>query len=495
MSAPTRTPLARQAGIAVAWKAMQVLGSRSISLARYLVLARLLTPEDFGLFAIALVPLEVLLSVTDFGMIPALVQRGECDDRVYDTAWTIGIVRAAVISGCVLAAAPLLAQLFAEPRATPVLRLLAIRPLIGALASIKVAELERRLEFRQLAVLEMPASFVAAITSIALAPALSVRALVAGVLAGAVTRVVTSYLVAPHRPRLCFDAARARSLFRFGRWVLLTGLVAVGGDAALRAIVSRRLGATELGLYFLAFNLASLPNDVVSDLVVAVAFPVHARIRADLRRTAEMFRASATAMAAVLCPVYALLIALAPSVVEHLLGPRWSGSEPVLRLVSVAGVLGIAYDATAPMLEGHGAPQLVTVLHALVSITVVLVAWVLAGAYGLAGAAAAWVLGHGVMFAGAAVFARRTLAGHAAGLSRPLGAIALASAVGGAVALALDRVLPGIVGLAVTIVVAGSAVLMSLWVLDSRLDVGLGRDLARAFPRIAQRWRRAPEAG
>lgn len=489
------TPLARQAGTAVAWKAIQLFGSKAISLARYLVLARLLTPNDFGLFAIALVPLDVLLSATDFGMIPALVQRGESDDRVYDAAWTVGLLRAAAISLCVLAAAPLLAQLFAEPRATPVLRLLAIRPLVGAAASIKVAELERRLEFRPLALVEMPATLVGAAASVVLAPALAVWALVAGVLAGAATRVVTSYLVAPHRPRLVFDATPARSLFRFGRWVMLTGAVAVAGDAVLRAVISRRLGANELGLYFLAANLAALPNDVVSELVVAVAFPVHARIRTDLRRAAEMFRASITALAAALCPVYALLIALAPSLVEHLLGPRWAGTEPVLRLLSLAAILGISYDATAPMLQGRGEPHKVTALHAIISVTVALFAWELTGAYGLAGAAAAWVLAQGVMLVACITFARRALAARAIGLSRPLAAIAAASVVGGAIAFALDRVLPGLVGFGVTVVVAWSAAIMSLWLLDSRLDLGLGRDAARAFPRIAARWRSAPRAG
>jgi len=385
-------PLARQAGTALLWKGAQLVGSRAISLARYLVLAHLLVPDDFGLFAIALVPLEVLSSVTDVGMVPALVQRNESDDRLYDVAWTVGVVRAAAISASILIAAPLLAGLFAEPRATDVLRGLALRPLIGASASIKVADLERRLEFRPLTLIEVPATFAGAVTSILLAPAFGVAALVAGALFGAATRVAVSYGIAPHRPRLVFDIASARSLFRFGRWVFLTGLVAVGGDAVLRAVISRRLGADALGLFFLASNLAALPNDVVSELVVAVAFPVHARIRTDLRRVERTFRATLTAMAAVLCPVYALVIALSPSLVQYLLGPRWAAAAPILPLLAFAGILGISYDATAPMLEGRGEPHKVTVLHAVNSITVALFAWELAGRYGLVGAALAWVL-------------------------------------------------------------------------------------------------------
>jgi O-antigen/teichoic acid export membrane protein len=286
-----------------------------------------------------------------------------------------------------------------------------------------------------------------------------------------------------------FDMAPARSLFHFGRWVMFTGAVAVIESAVLRAIISRRLGASELGLYFLAANLAALPNDVVSALVEAVAFPVHARLRTDLRRAAAMFRATVTGMAAALFPVYALLIALAPSLVEQLLGPRWAGAEPVLRLLAVGAVFGISGEATAPMLEGRGEPHKVTALRAIVSITVVLLAWELAGAFGLVGAAAAWVLAQGVMLVGCVAFVRRALAGHAIGLSRPLIGVAMASIAGGTIAFALDRILPGLVGFGVTVVVAWSASMATLWLLDSRLDLGLGRDAERAFPRIAARWR------
>ena len=487
--------LARQAGTALLWKGIQLFGSRTISLARYLVLAHLLVPDEFGLFAIALVPLEVLSSATDFGMIPALVQRNESDDRTYDIAWTIGLARAAAISGSVLLAAPLLAELFAEPRATGVLRLLALRPLIGACASIKVADLERRLQFRPLTLIEVPATFAGAVASVALASAFGVTALVAGALIGSATRTAMSYALAPHRPRLVFDVAPARSLFRFGRWVFLTGLVAVGGDAVLRAVISRRLGAEELGLYFLAANLAALPNDVVSELVVAVAFPVHALIQADVRRVGRTFRATVIAMAAVLCPVYALLIALAPQLVHYLLGARWTAAEPILPLLAIAGILGISYDATAPMLEGRGEPHKVTVLHAIISITVVLLAWPLAGTYGLVGAALAWLLAQGVMLIACVIFSRRILHGSVTGLAKPISAIVAASIAGGVTALALRGALPGVVGLVATVLAACGMTAIILLGLEMRFDLGLGRDVTQAFPRIARVRRSAPRPG
>jgi lipopolysaccharide exporter len=481
--------LARQAGSALFWRAIQLVAGKVIYLARYLILARLLAPDDFGLFAIAIILLEVLQSITDFGMIPALVQRRDPDERHYDVAWTVAFTRGLAISGFLLIAAPLLASLFAEPRATNVLRALALRPLLSAVASIRVADLERRLEFRPLALIDVPAALAGAVVSIALAQTIGVWALVAGTLAGAATGVVMSYVAAPYRPRLAFDRDAAGHLFRFGRWVFISGLLGVIGQAALRAIISRRLGTAEVGVYFLAASLAALPNDTISNLVGAVAFPVHARIRADARRASEAFRASLVAIATVLLPTYAALIVLAPSLAQHVLGPQWAGTAPIIQLLALAGVLGILFAATAPMLEGRGNPQKVTALLAILSGSVVVVAWGLAGRFGLVGAALAWVLAQVAVLMACVAFARQILARPFGGLSKPLLAIASASAASAVAALALDRLWPGFVGVVVGATLAAAAAGILLWALDRWLDVGLVRDFARAFPTVADRLR------
>jgi O-antigen/teichoic acid export membrane protein len=200
-------------------------------------------------------------------------------------------------------------------------------------------------------------------------------------------------------------------------------------------------------------------------------------------------------MATVLCPVYAMLIVLAPSLVEHVLGPRWNGAAPILQILAVAGVIGISYDATAPMLEGRGEPYKVTALYAIISLTVVAFAWWLAGAYGLAGAALAWVLAQSAMLVACVIFSRQILSAPFAHLSRPLLGIALASLGAAGVAWLVDATLPGVVGLGVGIAFAAGTAVMLLWAMDARLDLGLGRDFARAFPGIAQRVRRSPGTG
>jgi O-antigen/teichoic acid export membrane protein len=472
------------------WRAVQLFGGKALLLARYLILARLLDPDEFGLFAIAVVPLDVLLSATNFGMIPALVQRRQSETRQYDAAWTVGLARALAIGAVVFVAAPLLAGFFSEPRAAPLLRGLALRPVLGALASIRVADLERDLRFRSLAVLELSSTLVAAAVSIALASAVGAWALIAGTLVGSLAGTLLSYVLAPHRPRLALDPGSAGPLFRYGRWILLSGLIEVVGDAVLRAVISRQLGTASVGLYFLAASLALLPNDVVSGIVGAVAFPVHAQVQSDPRRVGLAFRASFVAMAAVLMPVYAIVAALAPSLVRYVLSPQWTGTEPVIRVLAIAGILGILFDATSPLLQGRGQPQKLAALFTVLTTSVVTSVWALTRAYGLMGAAMAWVLAQAVVCAVCAIYARQAL-GHSPfhGLVKPLTAIAVASGMAGMIAWSIDAVLPGILGLGTAVAAASVVTATLLWALDGQLGLGLLRDFAHAFPRLAERLR------
>ncbi|MHC4103406.1 MAG: oligosaccharide flippase family protein, partial [Planctomycetota bacterium] len=274
--------LAQRAGSALFWKAVQLAGVHIIFLVRLLILARLLSPIDFGLLAIAVTAIGFLLSVTDFGMIPALVQREQINDRYYNTAWTIGLIRALIISLLVFFAAPVIAKIFVEARATVILQVLAIRPLLDAAASIKLAELIRNLKFRSLALVKLSEALLNTFVAITLAQAFGVWALVAGALAGSTSYMAISYLLAPHRPELSLNYASVRPLIAFGRWIFLTGLIAVFGAMVLKVVISRQLGAVELGLYFLAAKLAFLPAELASEVAGSVAFPLYARLQSDI---------------------------------------------------------------------------------------------------------------------------------------------------------------------------------------------------------------------
>jgi O-antigen/teichoic acid export membrane protein len=474
-----------QAGNALLWQATQHFGVKAIFLVRLLILARLLSPDDFGLLAISSVVIDVLMRVTNFGMIPALVQRVEAGEEHYDVAWTVGILRALTIAAVTFLAAPIVAQLFAEPRATDIIRVLAIRPLIDAAASIQVARLTRNLHFRSLAFIELPKALANTVVAVASAQWLGVWALVAGALAGSTTYLVGSYMVAPHRPRLNLDRNAARSLIKFGQWVFFTSLVAMAGQSVLRMVIARELGASELGLYYLAASLAFLPADVASQVVGQVAFPFYSRLQEDMEQVAVAFRSILTSLSALLVPACALLIAVATSLVDNLLGPEWQGTATIIRVLALASVFGLLGETIGPILQGTGRPDRMLAIEAVQSSILVVLAWAFAGQFGVVGAALAWLPATGTAQIAGILFLRQILPRPFSGLLVPIGAMAAVSATVAVIAMGIDFLVPGVPGLLLAGITGVSLMGFLLWILERRFALGISDGLVQAFPRVA----------
>jgi O-antigen/teichoic acid export membrane protein len=464
-----------------------LFGVNLIFLVRILVLARILVPDAFGLLAIAMVPIGILLQATEFGMVPALVHAENPRRRHYDVAWTIGLLRGLATSSLVFLAAPWVAELAGEPRAAAITRVLALHPLLVATSSMRLADLQRRLDFKPLAILHLGEAVANAVVSIALAPRLGVWALVAGTLAGSLGRLAISYLVAPYLPRILFRRSAALSLIRFGRWVFVAALLTTIGGALLRLIVSRQLGAAELGLYYLATRLTFLLVGTVIDVGTSVSFPIYARLQEDRDEAERVFRAVLSATAALVVPSFALLAALAPSLVANVLGAQWEGSAPVLGVLALVCILSIFGDVTAPIWQGMGQPWRNALIEGIQVAVLLPGVWWLTGEIGVVGAALAWIPAVAVTQAISALFLPRVLPGPFSGLTGVALAVVLASVAGAALALAIDSALPGIRGFFLAALSGGGLCLALIWLADRRLSLGLARSLIRVFPSLERR--------
>lgn len=477
--------LTASAGSAIRWKTFQLVAVNVIFFVRILVLARLLVPNDFGLVALATVPIGFLLSITNLGMIPALIQAKEPSVRHYNVAWTVGLVRAVSTSVVVVLAAPWLAALAGAPDAVPIMRTLAVRPAFAAAASIGVARLTKTLDFRSLAWIALIESIANATISIGLATWIGVWALVAGNLGGACAQAIASYIFAPHRPRLVFDRAAAATLVRFGRWIFVSGVVAMIGNALLRFIISRRLGVAELGLYLLASNLTFQVADAFANISGSVSFPIYAKLQTELERATRFFQATLTVLSSVLVPSFALLFALAPSLVENVLGPGWNGTVPVIRILSVVCILGVFGHVTGPPLEGFGRPYLNASLGIVQTTVLLTLVWGMTGPYGIAGVALAWLPATGLSELLGLAFAVRILNRPLAGLAKPISATAVAAIAGAITAWSVDAWLSGTGGLLLGgttgLCVAGGL----LWLADHHLGTGLRRAVVQVVPQVA----------
>jgi O-antigen/teichoic acid export membrane protein len=250
----------------------------------------------------------------------------------------------------------------------------------------------------------------------------------------------------------------------------------------VQAAISRQLGAAQLGLYFIALRLASLPSEVLGEVVGAVAFALCARLQSDVSQATIVFRILLVGSTALLYPVLALTIALAPSVAHELLGSVWTETSAVIRILALAAMLGLVGDVAIPLYKGLGRPQLVTALEAVQSLMLMILVWPFVARYGVLGAALTWlpaVLGSQLLNLWLLhILLRRPLRT----LGWPLMAIGTVSVGGAGIALALVHVVPGMLGLVVaaaSAIVATGAVILAL---DRPLGLGLASILTQAFP-------------
>ncbi len=168
-----------------------------------------------------------------------------------------------------------------------------------------------------------------------------------------------------------------------------------------------------------------------------------------------------------------------------MLGPRWTGTAPIIRILALANVVGLLGDTIVPILRGTGRPDRILVIEGIQSSLLISLAWIFADRYGVVGVAAAWLPTLVASQIGSVVFVRQILPRPFAGLGMPMSAIATASLVAAIIAVIIGRIVPGLVGFVLASLLGIVLAVALLWSLERRFVLGLSDGLVRAFPQVA----------
>ena len=476
----------KRAGNALLWKAAQLGTSKVLYLLSTLVLGRLLTPNDLGLVAIATVAITTVMTATETGMTNALVQASQREREHYDVAWTIGLIRGSLVCAVLWLTAPFVSQLFGDPRATPLVRMMAFLPLLNSINSPRMTDLMRELQFSKIAVVALLAVIVEVVTSITLASRLGGAAIILGKVAGALTTMVASYVVAPYIPRFRPSFGSAKQLVAFGRWLFAIGLTAVIADFFTKVVVARSLSVASLGLFSYGDRLAETPTQMANESIGAIAFPLHARLKSDPPRLETAVQAHLIGLMFLLLPATGLIIGLAPAIEHSVLGAAWVGIAPMIILLAIGYACEVSFNVVYFLLQSLGwggrlfAAELTQYIVLITSVAL------LAGRYGLLGIGAARILTAVVVaIAGAkaappwfGTILRRTF--------RTAAALVILSSLAGAAAWFGASVVPGTVGVGVGFVAGGIGYFLLVLLTDQPLNLGVRRALALFFPVLAK---------
>lgn len=350
----------------VAWSYSGFLGERVLGLVATAVLARLLAPSDFGVLAFALLVVGAIETLRDLGIKDALIRDPERSEAAIRTAAWMGLAIGLAQGALAVLAAPLAGQIIGDPRAVPVIQVLALSFVINGAALVPDALLQRRLRFRTRSLGDFGAACVKAVATLGLAFAgLELWAIVVGHLVGATARALMRYRAAAWHPRLAFHPACARALWAFGRHVLVANMAHVVLARADQIAIAVLLGPASLGYYYIGARLPELTIAGLSLVLTTVLFPTYSVIQHDVAALRSAFCTAVSGTALVAVPIGAGLIAVAPELVAVLFGGKWVASVPILRvLATVALVYALAWSA-GDVFKALGRPQLQTRIIAL----------------------------------------------------------------------------------------------------------------------------------
>lgn len=369
------TNLTGRLTLGTAWTLGMRWSVRGLGLISTLILARLLTPEDFGIVAMATVVAGLANVLFEFGVATVLIQNPAPKKQDYDTAWTLRFLQAALAGSLLIVAAPYAVGYFDEPRLEPVLWIVALATVIGGIENIGVVMFQKTLDFKRDFQFEVSRKVAQFVITLSLVFAYqSYWALVFGILLGRISGVIISYMIHSYRPR--WDLSAAGEIWSFSRWILLLRIGAYVRNEVDKFIIGGRSDTFTVGSYFLASEIANIISQEILAPINRAVFPALSLLNQNPSSMKRAMHLALAAQATVTFPLALGLALVAPDLVPVLLGDQWLELVPIVQILACVGLpLSVRYTFSSALtaLRKLGVISIVVWAEIVLFVTVVVV--------------------------------------------------------------------------------------------------------------------------
>jgi len=349
----SRASLTQRVAKSSAWLAASRLLVRTIGLISTLILARLLTPGDFGLVALASAFYFVIETMSDFRFEQALLALQDTRDIDFDTAWTMNAARGLLVAGLMALGAYPYAELMDEERLTLLMLALALVPLIDGLKNPHFIRFEKEFNQRREFTLQIAAKFGGFLVTLSLAWLYrSYWALLAGMVTATAVRVVLSYVLRPARPSLTL--ASMSRLMNFSGWLMGGQLVTAAIGRAQFFLAGAFLPASSVGFLHVGSEIASMATAETLAPIRRVLLPALAQKVDNPEEHYSAFGAAMEVIIGLALPIGIGISLVADQLVPLLLGGQWHGAIIVMQFVGIVGALAAVSSMGDTMLVSTG---------------------------------------------------------------------------------------------------------------------------------------------
>lgn len=304
------------------------------------ILARFLSPNDFGLLAMATVFINFAMIFSEMGISSALIQKQDTTSRHYYSAFWLNIIVGICLTLIIIVSSTAIAKFYKRPELKSILSVISINFFIASFAIVKQALLTKEMDFRKLATIDMVAVIISGIAGILLAyKGFGVWSLVFQSIIFTSLNTIILWLLSPWRPRLIFAKSDIKDIFRFS--ANLTGFNIVNYFARNidYLLIGKFLGSQALGYYMLAYRLMLMPIYGISVSISRVIYPAFSKIQSDFEKVKSSYLKMVKAISLVTFPAMLTLIILAPEFVSVVFGEKWAPATLLIQILSICGML------------------------------------------------------------------------------------------------------------------------------------------------------------
>lgn len=369
------------------WSFVQRFGTMAISFVSNIVLARLLTPDDYGTIGMLMIFIAVANTFVDGGFGSALIQKKEPTQEDYSTIFWWNMFLSIVLYGLLYLGAPAVARFYNLPLLCDVLRVQGIVLIINALSIIQQNQLRKQLKFKRLATVTVISAILSAGTAIILAYiGWGVWALVAQQLMLSGFTAIQLWVLNKWYPLLIFSKESFKQLFGFGGFILASNLINTFCNNLQGLIIGKFFPPATLGYYTQAHKLENVASQSVTSVVEQVSYPVFVQFQSDNNALKRVYFKLLESVVYVTNPLILILILVAEPLIQSLYGDQWLPCVPYFKILCIVGLSVCAQHLTYYVIASKGHSKILfrwNIYKRIVSLTLILGGMALWGIYGL----------------------------------------------------------------------------------------------------------------
>ena len=348
----------------MAWTFIQNIAVRALGVVFTIILARLLTPEDYGLIGM----LSIFIAISDVfiqsGFGQALVQKSDCSDDDFSTAFYFNVTVSVCIYVVLFVCAPSIASFYHEPQLVALTRVLSLNFILGSFNIVQQSRLTKAMNFKPLAQLSLIATSISGVIGVSMAYAgFGVWSLVAQTLSATMLRVIVFPFFTKWHPNRPFNKKSFKHLWGYGSKILVTGVLEVVIRNLSNIVIGRYYDKGQVGYFSKARNFADVPAMMMSSVLGTVTFPLLSEIQEDKSRHTAVYNKVTLNTIVLTFPIMILMSLLAEPIVIILFTEKWAPCIPMLQAFLLARMFLPLNMINASVLQSTGATKLYMSLY------------------------------------------------------------------------------------------------------------------------------------